>query len=958
MRDADIEMPGASFSLTEIVHFIRCRYPPNGGRTVARWGEPLIRPRSSHLALGTGTLSGNGRLPFLATKIVPARFEGLVARARLLAILSELPSKRLGVIKAPAGFGKSSLAAALAEKLEQSGNCVGWLSIDSDDDEATRFLFYVSQALHHACPDVGADAIGLILENSLIDPTAILLSLINDLAEIEDDVYLFLEDYHWLSASRIHQTVAYFLKHAPSHCHVVLTTRTEPPLPLATLRAQNQLIEIDAEALRFDMQETQAFLNSTKPGVLELPDLQLLQRKTEGWPAALRIISSMRRPSGVSLKQYVHELSGSQRPIAAYLTEMLDGLPVELVDFMLRTAILDRLSGPLCEAVTGLSSSRTILASLAQRQMLLTPLDNDGVWFRYHMLLVEYLRQRLEADRGIEVPELHGRAALWHASQELWTEAVQHAIAAGASDRAIGWMKNCAMALIRRGDLFTLLAWQRQFPDELMRGQSEVRLAIAWGLALALRFDEALKLAADIERNIAATHPPDGNLLCECQVIRSVAIVLKDDSEQALPLALDGVNRSSDPWTANVASNVVRFSHMKAGNLKQFHATPWIPYSIEEDRRNVFASVYRHCLNGLAEERQIRLAAADGHYREGFRIAERDVGPNSLAAALPAGLIARIKYEQGQFDEAEAWVIDRAALISSGTILDSVWSTYFVIARVAAVRMHFERAHTILERAENLGVARDWGRLSAGAIAEKARLYLNDGRLDEAAACVDRLERLARKYPAPRPCAWSEIEWCHKLARAHLLGQQARPDEAIAILQQLQREVEAMQHRQFLIGIEIRLSAVQLSAGKVAEAVNRFRRVLAACAAAGLYQTVLDEGPVISRLLQTTQESGKVKADLIPYVDRLVAGLQRAGRDPLAPNSGARILSALSPRETDILTLIAEGLSNKEIARRLDIGPETVKSYLKNVFAKLGVERRAQAVSRAQTLGLVTTQYS
>jgi LuxR family maltose regulon positive regulatory protein len=901
-------------------------------------------------------LSGKGRLPFLATKIVPARFGGLVARARLLAILSELPSKRLGVIKAPAGFGKSSLAAALAEKLEQSGNCVGWLSIDSDDDEAARFLFYVSQALHHACPDVGADAIGLILENNLIDPTAILSSLINDLAEIEDDVYLFLEDYHWLNASGIHQTVEYFLKHAPSHCHVVLTTRTEPPLPLATLRAQNQLIEIDAEALRFDMQETQAFLDSTEPGVLELPDVQLLQRKTEGWPAALRIISSMRPPSGFSLKEYVHNLSGSQRPIAAYLTEMLDGLPVELVDFMLRTAILDRLSGPLCEAVTGSSSSRTILASLAQRQMLLTPLDNDGVWFRYHTLLAEYLRRRLEADRGIEVPELHGRAALWHASQELWTEAVQHAIAAGASDRALSWMKNCAMALIKRGDLFTLLAWQHQFPDELMRGQSEVRLAIAWGLALALRFDEALKLAADIEGDIAATRPPDSNLLCECQAIRSVAIALKDDSERALPLAQACVNGSSDPWTANVASNVVRFGHMKAGNLQQFHATPWIPYSHEENRRNVFASVYRHCLKGLEAERKIHLAAADGHYREGFRIAEQDVGPNSLAAALPAGLIARIKYEQGQFDEAEAWVIDRASLISSGTILDCVWSTYFVIARVAAARMNFERAHTILERTENLGVARDWGRLSAGAIAEKARLYLNDGRLDEAAACVDRLEHLARKYPAPRPCAWSEIEWCHKLARAHLLGQQARPDEAISILQQLQREAEAMQHRQFLICIEIRLSAVQFSAGKVAEAVNRFRRLVAACAPAGLYQTVLDEGPVISKLLQGTQESGKVKADLIPYVDRLVAGLQRGRQGHFAPASGARILGALSPRETDILTLIAEGLSNKEIARSLDIGPETVKSHLKSVFAKLGVERRAQAVSRAQTLGLVTTQ--
>jgi LuxR family maltose regulon positive regulatory protein len=512
------------------------------------------------------------------------------------------------------------------------------------------------------------------------------------------------------------------------------------------------------------------------------------------------------------------------------------------------------------------------------------------------------------------------------------------------------------MTLIKRGDLFTLLEWQRQFPDELMRGQSEVRLAIAWGLALALRFDEALKLATDIEGDIAAAPLPDNDLLCECQVIRSVAIVLKDDSEGALPLAQACLNRSSDPWTANVASNVVRLGHLKAGNLKQFHATPWIPYSVEEDRRNVFASVYRHCLKGLAEERQIHLAAADGHYREGLRIAEQDVGPNSIAAALPASLIARIKYEQGQLDEAEAWVIDRVSLVSFGTMLDCVWSTYFVIAKTAAARMNFERARTILERAENQGVARDWGRLSAGAIAEQARLYLNDGRLDEAAACVDRLERLARKYPAPRPCAWSEIEWYHKLTRAHFLEQQARPDEAILILQQLQREAEAMQHRQFLICIAIRLSAVQLGAGKDAEAANRFHRVLAACAAGGLYQTVLDEGPVISKLLQTTQESGNVKADMVPYVDRLVAGLQRTGQNRLAPTSGARALSALSPRETDILTLIADGLSNKEIARSLDIGPETVKSHLKSIFIKLGVEKRAQAVSRAQTLGLVTTQ--
>jgi LuxR family maltose regulon positive regulatory protein len=903
-----------------------------------------------------GPLAGEERLPFLATKIMPPRPAGLVARPRLLAMLSGLPAKRLGVIKAPAGFGKTSLAAAWAEQLEQDGCAVAWLTIDSDDDEATRFLFYLSQAVHHACPDVGAGAIELILENNLIDPPAILSSLINDLTEVEDDVYFFFEDYHWLSASRIHQTVAYFLKHAPSHCHVVLTTRTEPPLPLATLQAQNQLVEIDATALRFDMQETLAFLDRTRPGVLELSEIQLLQRKTEGWPAALRIIVSMASQSGPDLRDYVHSLSGSQRPIAAYLSEMLDALPAELVDFMLRTAILDRLSGPLCEAVTGASSSRAILASLAQRQMLLMPLGNDGVWHRCHTLLAEYLRQRLEAAGDIEIAELHRRASLWYASQELWTEAVQHAIAAGDSDRAIGWIKNCAMALITRGDLFTLLEWQRLFPGELMRGRPEVRMAIAWGLALALRFEEALQLTTEIQQDVEAKDPQRSDLLSECRAIRALTIGLMDDTEQALPLAQDCVNNSSDPWAANVASNVVRYCHMKAGDLKQFYATPWIPYSIEEDRRNAFASVYRRCLQGLAEERQIRLAAADAQYREGLRIAEQGVGPNSVAAALPASLIARIKYEDGQIDEAETWIIDRVPLIISGTMHECVLSTYFVLTRVAAARMNFERARTVLEQAENQGVARGWGRLSASAIAEQARLHLNDGRIDEAAACVDRLERLARKYPAVRPCAWQEIEWYHKLSRACLLGQQDRSDDAISILLVLQRETESAQHRYFLIRSALHLSAIQLNAGKVAEAMSRFRRILTACAAAGLYQTILDEGPLIGQILGMTRVNGNLEADLIPYVDRLITGVDRARQARLTPTSRTQLLGALSHRETDILQLIAHGLSNKEIARRLDIGPETVKSHLKSVFTKLGVERRAQAVSRAQTLGLVITQ--
>src|SRR5271163_4971527 len=257
-----------------------------------------------------GSISSGKQL--LATKIVPPRSQGLIERPRLLGMTSQLSGKRLAVVKAPAGFGKTSLAVTWLEALQQSGNTVAWLTIDTDDDEPATFLLYVAHALQRACDEVGTAAIDLVQESFLINPRAIVSSLINGLADIDDEVYLFLEDYHWVNNAEIHEAVEFFLKHAPSHCHVILTTRTEPPLPLASLRAQNQLLEIDAAALRFDMQETLAFLDRARPGVLELPEVQLLQRKTEGWPAALRIIVSMALQSGPELKDYVHSLSGSQ----------------------------------------------------------------------------------------------------------------------------------------------------------------------------------------------------------------------------------------------------------------------------------------------------------------------------------------------------------------------------------------------------------------------------------------------------------------------------------------------------------------------------------------------------------------------------------------------------------------------------------------------------------------------
>jgi LuxR family maltose regulon positive regulatory protein len=220
-------------------------------------------------------------------------------------MVSQLSGKRLAVIKAPAGFGKTSLAAAWSQKLQQSENAVGGLTIDPDDDEPPAFIFYLCHALQRACETVGAAAINLIRERFLLDPRAVLSTLVNDLADIDDEMYLTLEDYHWITNPEIHEALSFFLKHAPSHCHVVLTTRTEPPLPLASLGAQNRLLEIDGPAVRFDLQETRNFIEVERPGTLSPSDVQLLHEKTEGRPAALRVLRSTSIELDQDFGQYV-----------------------------------------------------------------------------------------------------------------------------------------------------------------------------------------------------------------------------------------------------------------------------------------------------------------------------------------------------------------------------------------------------------------------------------------------------------------------------------------------------------------------------------------------------------------------------------------------------------------------------------------------------------------------------
>jgi LuxR family maltose regulon positive regulatory protein len=899
-------------------------------------------------------------LPLLATKLLPPRLpRGLIERPRLIELAAYAENKRLTVIKAPAGFGKTSLALAWLNHLRTGDAHVAWLSLDTDDDEPARFLHHLAQTLWQACGNVGASAIGLTAEASLVPAQCIVATLINELVDVDDEVYLFLDDYHLISLPVIHDVMAFFIEHAPSHVHVVVCTRADSMLPLARLRARNELLEIDASALRFDFEETRSFIERECPGKLGAGTIKSMFASTEGWAAALRISTSVlareeHRPGVESGTP-----SGASRPFAAYIEDILRHLPATMVEFMLRTATLERLSASLCEAVTGDESSQSMLEAIAARQLLLEPMDVEGHWFRYHHLMRDYLCQRFETQYRDEVSDVHRRACHWNAQQEQWTDAVRHAIAAGTTDEAISLMARCAMLLVTKGDLLTLLGWQRQFPAHLMREQLQVRLAIAWGMALALRFDDALAMLDALERDAAAsTGAETERMRWECQAIRAVLAALQDDPQRALAMAQACLDRpSADVWTTNVVSNVVRFGHWKAGNLEALYATPWVPYSIEDDQRNVFSSVYRLCLLGHTEMQQMHFVLAERYFMESMHLAERYSGPQSISAALCAPMIAQLRYEQGRLDEAEALLLDLMPIVDLAVMLDSVLIAYRLLIRIAVARSNFAEAYALLERARTLGHRRGWRRLSAAVLVERTRLHISEGRMAEASACVSELDRLAARGLQPSPPVSAEIDNYRSLAAACVAMAQNRTHEAVESLNAAWRSAESRHCDYLALRLRTTLALAWMGAGKTREAIEVFGEVVKVAVPAGIHQSILDQGSEVGTLLQAVRDGTRNAAqtkDVVNHIDRLFDGW-RALYQPNSQTQRDAERESLSTREREIVGLIAQGQSNKEIARSLGITPETVKSHVKSIFVKLAVDKRAHAVSRAQALRLLRT---
>ncbi|MBN8285675.1 AAA family ATPase, partial [Zoogloea sp.] len=472
----------------------------------------------------------------IRTKLAPPLVGGsLVDRAALLGQLSQGLSRRLTVLVAPAGFGKTTLLAAWHAALSQQGTACAWVTLERDDD---LYLFgaYLLEALAVDC-GVGRRAQALIRNDPLVPAKNVVSVLINEIAEAGRPIVLILDDLDQLESAPAHEALFRLLRHGPDNFHVVVSGRSAPPLPLSHFQSRNQLLCPDADTLRFDRSDTGRFLHEVAGLKLDAARVQALWQATEGWIAGLQLASIALR-NGADAAGIGAGPGAATREIAQYLTEnVLATLPGRLVDFLLRLSVLDRVSPALGAAVSGFDDAAALLDELERRNLFLAPLDAARSWYRFHALFADYLRERALRQIPAEIPALHRRASAWLAQQRLWPEAVKHALAAGDEDAAATWVEHSAMALIERSDMRTLRTWLGRLPPHVIHGRLRLRLAEAWCQALSLRPREAVATLHDIQEDLARgildTHD-DAALRCELLAMRALIAGLTDDSPASL----------------------------------------------------------------------------------------------------------------------------------------------------------------------------------------------------------------------------------------------------------------------------------------------------------------------------------------------------------------------------------------------------------------------------------------
>lgn len=882
----------------------------------------------------------------LQTKLhVPRLRPALVPRPGLLKILNQGLGGKLTLISAAAGFGKTTLVSSWVNALQTERAAppiqIAWLSLDQNDSSPSRFLAYVIATLQRIDLQIGVAAQPM-LQASPLPISSLLTSLLNDIALQPQQLMLVLDDYHAIDARPIDDALAFLLDNAPSQLHLVITTREDPNLPLARLRVRGLLTELRAADLRLTVAETAIFLQQVMGLDLTEEQITALEARTEGWIAGLQMAAlSMRGQEDIS--SFIQSFTGSHRFVLDYLLEeVLHQQPAHVQEFLLKTALLNQLSGSLCDALTGAANGQEILESLERANLFLVPLDHERRWYRYHHLFAELLRQSLQQSaEESDITALHSRASAWYEANGLALEAFHHATAANDIPRALRLIEGDGLPLYFQGEAIPIRQWLESLPEAEFRARPALWVTYTSVLTMTGRLHdniEEILQAAETALQDAVPDDRTADLLGQIAANRAMMAVPKNQvetiitqSHRALELLHpdNAPMRTTTTWTLGYA---YQLQGKRAAAIAAYQET----IAQSQKSGNLMTEIAATTCVGQIQETELQAHQAAHSFQ---RVLELIGDPPWPAACEACVGLARIHYQWNELAAAEQYGQQGLALAQQLENVDTPAACGLLLARVKLAQGDVAGASALLAEAEQFVQQHHFDHWVKEIAALRIQTLLHQGALAAAT-------QVATAHDLP-------------LSQARIDLAQHDPNAAMAQLTPLQQQAEANDWADIRLQVLVLQTLAHQKAGENEQAIQTVGEALASAAPGGLLRPFVDAGPSMATLLQQAVREGMAP----PFAQHVLAACgetaipqqstnhtnkQRTTSPPTQPP-----LDPLSERELEVLKLLTTGLTGPEIASELMVSLNTMRTHTKNIYAKLGVNSRRTAVRRAEELNLV-----
>lgn len=890
-------------------------------------------------------------MPLLSTKLsIPPPRLALVPRPHLVSRLNQGMTRLLTVISAPAGSGKTTLVSEWHRSVEKKIPLT-CLSLDPEDNHLSRFLTYLVAALRTLKPDLPEVAPGLL---PLGEPTPLqvmLTNLINDLGGLSEHAGLVLDDYHLITTEAVHWVVAFLVDHLPPQLHLVLITRTDPPLPLARLRARDQLVEISTLDLKFTPAEAEAFLSRSMGLELSQDEVAVLAQRTEGWVAGLQLAAlAMQNPRSVEeeisgrsswINAFAHRFSGSHLYVADYLSEeVIDRQTKPVQDFLLKTSILDGLTAELCDHLMERSDSQQMLRQLDQANLFLVPMDDHRSWYRYHHLFVDLLRSRLRETALHELPGLHDRAAKWYEQHGFVSEAIKHARSAGNWQMAAQIVENNAMARLLSGDSVTVLAWVDAVAP-LLQERPWLGIYQSWARIITGEIDLIEPSLKMTERWIEIN---PSNLTAQemgyhIDAIRVLAAERNNQPQLGISLARKLLARlpEHETFIRGIVTFTLGDTCWSIGDLPAAMSAFTEASRMARTAGNNFAGPLALTSIGLLLAESGELHRAAETFQSVIRSTAQPGYQNRPVGAVAYLGWAGVAYEWNHLDAAGQALEQALGLGARWGNPDTLANAHLLQARLQWAVGETTAALEALRQAEELtsgpGVT-PWSSLRIHAF--RVRLWLAQGNLDAA-------ERWVQQNAVSPQDGITYTNQTAYLVKARVLEAQNRLEAALSLTERLLAHFEESGQVGRMLEVYLLQSLIHESQGNVSSALDVLARAITLGETAGYLRVYLDEDERMSELLRRAASHGIAPKTIVRLLSEFDLGTQ-----PAQP-----LIEPLSKRELEVLHLIADGYSNQAIADRLVVALGTVKTHTASLYRKLGVTSRTQAVARAGELGML-----